>query len=203
MRVDSLSEMQADALRETASIGAGHAATALSQLVGHRVSIDVPTLEVLGVGEVPEFFGGPEALVVGVHVRLLGDIGGSMLFMAERDSALALVDLMHARPVGSTKAFRSDEEALFTHVASLLMSAYLAAVGRLADMSLLPARPSSTMDMAGAITQAVASDAAMRADVAFLLKTRFHDADASVYAYLFFLPDPAGLRALLGRLGVA
>ena len=203
MRLDALSEMQIDALRETGSIGAGHAATALSQLVGHAVSIDVPTLEVLDVGEVPELFGGPETLVVGVHVRLLGDVGGNMLFLAERSSALALVDLMHARPVGTARAFSADEEALVTHVASILMSAYLAAVGRLANVSLLPARPSSTLDMAGAIVEAVTSDAALRAEVALLLKTRFYDADTSVDAYLFFLPEPAGLGVLLGRLGVA
>jgi chemotaxis protein CheC len=203
MRFDTLTEMQADALRETGSIGAGHAATALSQLVGHAVSIDVPTLEVLGVGDVPDLFGGPEVLVVGVHVRLLGDIGGSMLFMAERASALALVDMMHARPLGTAKAFSADEEALVSHVASILMAAYLAAVGRLADVSLLPARASSTLDMAGAIMDAVTADAAMRADVALLLKTRFYGSDTSVDSYLFFLPDPTGLGVLLGRLGVA
>lgn len=203
MRFDALSEMQIDALKETGSIGAGHAATALSQLVGHMVSIDVPTLEVLSVGEVPELFGGPEVLVVGVHVRLLGDIGGSMLFMAERSSALALVDLMHARQIGTAKSFSADEEALVTHVASILMSAYLAAVARLADVSLLPARAASTLDMAGAIMEAVTADAAMRADLALLLKTRFYDSDTSVDAYLFFMPDPAGLSVLLGRLGVA
>jgi chemotaxis protein CheC len=203
MRFDALSDMQADALRETGNIGAGHAATALSQLVGHMVSIDVPTLEVLGVGEVPELFGGPEVLVVGVHIRLLGDMGGSMLFMVERSSALALVDLMHARPIGSARAFGPDEEALVSDVASTLASAYLAAVGRLANISLLPARASSTLDMSGAIMQTVTSDAAMRADVALLLKTRFYDADTSVDAYLFFLLDPASLGVLLGRLGVA
>jgi len=203
MRFDTLTDMQADALRETGSIGAGHAATALSQLVGHAVSIDVPTLEVLGVGDVPDLFGGPEVLVVGVHVRVLGDIGGSMLFMAERASALALVDMMHARPVGTAKAFSADEEALVSHVASILMAAYLAAVGRLADVSLLPARASSTLDMAGAIMDAVTADAAMRADVALLLKTRFYGSDTSVDSYLFFLLDPTGLGVLLGRLGVA
>lgn len=203
MRFDALSDMQADALRETGNIGAGHAATALSQLVGHMVSIDVPTLEVLSVGDVPELFGGPEVLVVGVHIRLLGDMGGSMLFMVERSSALALVDLMHARPIGSARAFGPEEEALVSDVASTLASAYLAAVGRLANISLLPARASSTLDMSGAIMQTVTSDAAMRADVALLLKTRFYDADTSVDAYLFFLLDPAGLGVLLGRLGVA
>jgi chemotaxis protein CheC len=203
MRIDKLTEMQTDALRETGSIGAGHAATALSQLVGHPISIDVPTLDVVGIGEVPELFGGPEALVAGVHVRLLGDLGGSMLFMAERSSALALVDLMRARPVGTARSYGADEEALVTHVASILMSAYLAAVGRLADVSMLPAHPSSALDMAGALLQAVTSAASLHADVALLLRTRFHAAEESVDAYLFFLPDPEGLEVLLGRLGVA
>lgn len=203
MRIDTLTEMQTDALRETGSIGAGHAATALSQLVGHAISIDVPTLEIVGIGDVPELFGGPEVLVAGVHVRLLGDLGGSMLFMAERSSALALVDLMHARPVGSSRSYGADEEALLSHVASILMSAYLAAVGRLADVSIIPARPSSAMDMAGALMEAVTSAVAMQSDVALLLKTRFCDAETSVDAYLFFLPDPEALELLLGRLGVA
>ena len=203
MRLDSLSEMQVDALRECGSIGAGHAATALSQLVGHPISIDVPTLEVVGIGDVPELFGGPEVLVAAVHVRLLGDLGGSMLFMAERKSALALVDLMRSRAVGSVRTYGADEEALVTHVASILMSAYLAAIGRLADVSMLPARPSSALDMAGALMEAVTSAAAMHADVALFLRTRFHDADTSVDAYLFFLPDPDSLEVLVGRLGVA
>ena len=203
MRIDKLNEMQIDALRETGSIGAGHAATALSQLVGHSVFIDVPTLEVVGIGDVPEFFGGPESLVAAVHVKLLGDLGGSMLFMAERASALALVDMMRARPVGTSRSYGADEEALLTHVASILMSAYLAAIGRLADLSLLPARASAALDMAGALMEAVTSVAALHADVALLLRTRFYDSETSVDAYLFFLPDPEALELLLGRLGVA
>lgn len=203
MRTDRLTDMQADALLETGSIGAGHAATALSQLLGHGVSIDVPTLEVISVGDVPDLFGGPEELVAAVHVRLLGDMGGSMLFVATRASALALVDLLRARPVGTARMYGEEEEALLSHAASILMSAYMAAVGRLADMSLLPARPSVALDMAGALMEAVTSDAAMRAEVAMLLKTSFHDSETSVGAYLFFLPDPQGLEVLLGRLGVA
>jgi chemotaxis protein CheC len=201
--MDTLTDMQVDALREVGSIGAGHAATALSQLVGHAIFIDVPTLDVVDIGDVPELFGGPEALVAGVHVRLLGDLGGSMLFMAERASALALVDLMRSRKVGTARTFGADEEALVTHVASILMSAYLAAIGRLADISLLPARASSALDMAGALMEAVTSSVALHADVALLLRTRFHDAETSVDAYLFFMPDPEGLEVLLGRLGVA
>ncbi|MDO8964501.1 MAG: chemotaxis protein CheC [Coriobacteriia bacterium] len=203
MRIEQLNEMQLDALRETGSIGAGHAATALSQLVGHGIEIDVPILEIMEIGDVPELFGGPETLVAAAYMRLLGDIGGSMLFVAPRSSSLALVDLMRARPVGTAKSFGAEEEALVTHVASILVSAYVASIGRLADLSLLPARPAFALDMAGALLEAVTSEAGMQASRAVLLRTRFFDSEVAVDAYLFFLPDATGLEVLLGRLGVA
>jgi hypothetical protein len=53
------------------------------------------------------------------------------------------------------------------------------------------------------LMEAVTSAAAEHTDVALLLRTRFYDAETSVDAYLFFLPDAASLEVLLGRLGVA
>lgn len=203
MNIEALSDLQLDALRETGSIGACHAATALSQLVGHGIEIDVPTLEVVEVGAVPHVFGDPETLVGAVYMRLLGDLGGSMLFVAPRGSSLALVDLMRSRSVGTAKSFGADEEALVTHVAQILVSAYLAAVGRLADLNILPSRPSFALDMAGAILEAVTTEIGLKAEAAVLQRTRFFDDETSVDAYLFFLPDPDSLEVLLGRLGVA
>ena len=202
MNLDSLSDMQRDALRETGSIGAGHAATALSQLVGHGVEIDVPTLEIVPVREVPSVFGGPETLVGAVYMRLLGDLGGSMLFIAPRAHCLALVDLMRSRPVGSAKSLGAEEEALVSHVAQILVSAYLAAIGRLAELNILPSKPAFALDMAGAIMQAVTAEIGLRAESAVLQRTRFLEDEAAVDAFMFFMPDPEGLEVLLGRLGV-
>jgi chemotaxis protein CheC len=202
MKIERLTDMQIDALREVGSIGAGHAATALSQLVGRGIDIEVPTLELIEVGSVPGVFGGAETLVGAVYARLLGDVSGSMLFVAPRDSSLALVDLMHSHPVGTAKSFGVEEEALVTHVASILISAYLAAVARLTDLSILPSRPSFALDMAGAILEAVTAEIGLHAEAALLLRTRFQEAETSVDAYVFFLPDPESLEVLLGKLGV-
>lgn len=202
MNLEDLSTIQLDALRETGSIGAGHAATALSQLVGHGVEIDVPTLEIVDIGEVPSVFGGPETLVGAVYTRLLGDLGGSMLFVAPRSHCLALADLMRNRPVGTTKSLGAEEEALVSHVAQILVSAYLAAIGRLAELNILPSKPAFALDMAGAIMQAVTAEIGMKAESAVLQRTRFLEDEAAVDAFMFFMPDPEGLEILLGRLGV-
>lgn len=202
MRPEELSEMQLDALREVGSIGAGHAATALSQLVGRRVDLAVPTLQLVPMGEVPAIFGGPETLVAAVYNRLLGDLDGSILLAAPRDSSLALVDLMRNRPPGTARSFGRDEQALITHVSAILASAYLASIGRLADLSLMPAPPSFALDMAGAILEAVTVEVGTKADCAILLVTRFFETESPVDVHLFFMPDPDSLEVLLGRLGM-
>lgn len=208
MRPDSLSELQYDALREVGSIGAGHAATALSQLVDHRIDLGVPTLELLAVTEIPTVFGGPEQLVAAVYTRILGDLGGSVLFVLDRSSALGLVDLLHNHRIGLTKSLGADEEALVTNAATILIAAYLASIGRLADLSVLPGRASMAFDMVGAILEAVAVEIGLTADDALVIRTEFVSDEASegensVDAYLFFLPDERSLETLLGRLGVS
>ncbi len=207
MRPRDLSEVQIDALKEVGSIGAGHAATALSQLVDKTVHLEMPTFELIPIGEVPHVFGGKEELVGAVYTRLLGDIAGGMLFVAPRATAIALVDMLRSRPVGTTKSFGHEEEATFTHVASVLTSAYLAAIARMADLNLLPSSPAFALDMVGAVLEVVTAEVGMKADTAVLSRSRFCDLEQGVDSYvdaaLFFLPDPDSLDVLLGRLGVA
>lgn len=203
MKTDALNEMQLDVLREVGSIGAGHAATALSQLLDRPVTLEVPTIEVLGIAEVPGVFGAPEQLVLGVYSRLLGDVNGSVLFMVPRESTLTLVDLLHGWDVGTSTEFGDDEEVLLGHVASVLVSAYLAAIARLTGLDILPSSPALGYDMAGALLQAVIAEADLYAESAVLVRTAFLDEGRSVEAALFFVPDPTGMSTILSRLGMA
>src|SRR5437879_2528484 len=49
--VRDLKALQLDALKEVANIGAGHAATALSQLTNRRIMISVPELNIARLEE--------------------------------------------------------------------------------------------------------------------------------------------------------
>jgi chemotaxis protein CheC len=203
MRFGELTDLQLDALREVGGIGAGHAATALSQLVDRPIALEVPRIEVLKLSEVPTVFGGPETLVGAVYARMLGDISGGILFVAGREAALALVDLMHGHDVGTAKSMGHDEEALLLHISSIVISAYLAAVARLADLDVLPSGPILAFDMAGALLEAVVLEVGMEGSEAMLVHTAFVDEGKVVEAALFFVPNPESLSVLLGRLGMA
>jgi len=202
MRLDELSDLQLDALREVGGIGAGHAATALSQLVDRPINLEVPRIEIVRLSDVPHMFGGPERLVGAVYSRMLGDIGGGILFMADSTAALALADLMHGRTPGTTASVGHEEEALLRHVASILISAYLAAIARMADLDVLPSDASMAFDMAGALLEAVISEVGVTATEAVLVRTSFIDEGAAVDAALFFVPDSRSLSVILGRIGM-
>lgn len=198
-----LTDMQIDALGEVGSIGAGHAATALSQMLGSTVEIEVPDVRLLPVDEVPMVLGGPEALVGAVYSRILGDLSGGLLFIAGRDALLSLADLLRIREPGTSKSFGPPEKAIVQHAASMLIAAYVAAVGRLAGLSTLPGPPLFAFDMLGAILEGVSMEIGLRAETAILVMTRFTTPDATVDAALFYLPDPDSLEVMLGRLGLA
>lgn len=203
MRLQSLTELQLDALREVGSIGAGHAATALSQLVDRPVGLKVPTIEVIDFIDVPYVFGGPAQVVCAVYARLVGDIGGGILFLASEDAALSLVDLLRGHEAGTTKLLDVDEEDMLSRATSILIAAYLAAIARMADLEVASATPVLAFDMAGAILSAVATEVDVRAEQALFVSTAFLDENESVDAALFFLPDPDSLATILGRLGIA
>ena len=67
-----LTPVQMDALREIGNVGAGNSATALSQIINHRIDMNVPKVSIVPLGDVPDMVGGPEAVVVGVFPRGYG-----------------------------------------------------------------------------------------------------------------------------------
>src|SRR6185503_5916542 len=98
--VRDLKELQIDALREVATIGAGHAATALSQLTNRKIMISVPHVHRVPFGEVPNMVSGFGDHVAVVAMRILGDLTGRALLTFGEYDATRLCDLILRRPAG-------------------------------------------------------------------------------------------------------
>ncbi len=83
MDYNSMTPLQLDALKEVSNIGTGNAATALSQLLGRKIDMNVPDINIVPFEEVMEEIG-DEKVAVGVLVRVLGDTPGNILFVFEK-----------------------------------------------------------------------------------------------------------------------
>src|SRR3954463_10489807 len=93
----TLKANQTDALREIANIGAGHAATALSQMIGRRIMISVPTINVARLEEIPPQVAAPDEPVAAVLMHMLGDLTGRTLLVFPRRTARRIASLLLRR----------------------------------------------------------------------------------------------------------
>src|SRR5256885_10949356 len=102
--VRDLKELQIDALREVANIGAGHAATALSQLTNRRIMISVPQINIARLEEVPNLLGHPQEVVAAVLMHMLGDLTGRTLLLFPESVGRRFGGTQCRRPVGLAPA---------------------------------------------------------------------------------------------------
>ncbi|WP_094607587.1 CheY-P phosphatase CheC [Sporomusa silvacetica DSM 10669] len=197
-----LSSLQLDALREIGNVGAGNAATALSQIINNKIDMTVPEVAILPLGEVPEVVGGPDAMVAGVYLRVFGLAPGSILFLLPRDSAFYLVDMLMGRSQGETQRLNSMDESALMEIGNILAGAYLNALSHFTKLTLLPSIPALAVDMAGAILSVILSQLGQMGDHALVIETEFTTDNDGVKGHFFLIPDPGSLSTILAAIGV-
>lgn len=198
-----LNNVQLDALREISNIGMGHAATALSQMIGQAVYLRVPHVTVMEISRVPEHLGGAEKLMVGITLQILGDARGSIMLLFPQESAHRLLCSLLGREEKGLVLTEINVSAL-KEVGNILASAYLSALGNLLHKTLIPSVPLLAYDMAGAVVDYVLIELSQNGDLALMVETDFYgtaDQDACIKGHFFLLPDPATLDIFLNAIG--
>src|SRR3989440_6055320 len=103
--------LQIAALRGVANMGAGHAATALSQMTNRRIMISVPRINIARLEEVPELLGNPQDVVAAVLMHMLGDPTGPTLLLFPERVGRRLCAMLLRRAPGGTAAFAAIEQS--------------------------------------------------------------------------------------------
>jgi len=203
MTYNKLTEVHLDALREVSNVGMGHAATALSQMVGETIYLHVPQVTLTDIMNVPDLLGGPEQVVVGVTLQVRGDARGNILLVFPRESAEQLVCHLLGR-CPHDDLF--DEMGISTvkEVGNILASSYLGAMSSLLDLSLIPSIPALANDMAGAVIDFLLIELSEEGDQALMIETEFHGnspEEKLIRGHFFLLPDPASLEVIIDAVG--
>lgn len=196
---DDIETLRRDGLREVATIGAGHAATALSQLTDRRIMISVPQVRRVNYGEVPSMLATFGDHVAVVSMRMLGDLTGRALLTFGEQDATRLCDLILRRPVGPPRALGELEQSGLKEVGNIVCSAYLTALSNFMGMMLLPSVPSLTI---GPTALAIASTVDPNegiSDLLFCVDTAFRaEGNENPLTGAFLLmPDHASIKAIL------
>jgi chemotaxis protein CheC len=200
----SLKALQLDALREVANIGAGHAATALSQMVGETIMISVPTINIARLEDVPPQVGEPDQPVAAVLMHMLGDLTGRTLLVFPRRTAIRLAELLLRRK-SPPDDFSEMQQSAIKEAGNILSSAYMNALSDFMGMMLLPSPPSLAIDMSTAVLTTAYLQFGSDKDYVFCVESEFRlsDIGEKLSGYFLLLPDAASLQAILKAVRVA
>ena len=198
-----LNNVQMDILKETSNIGMGHAATALSQMIGHPVKLRVPHVMITKISQVPEYLGGAEKMMVGITLQVLGDARGSIMLLFPQESAHRLLCNLIGDQ-GKVLIMNEVTISALKEVGNILASAYLSALGSMLHKTLIPSVPLLAYDMAGAVVDYVLIDLSKSSDLAMLVETDFigeSSSDLAIKGHFFLIPDPSTLDMFLDAAG--
>jgi chemotaxis protein CheC len=202
--VRDLKESQLDAMREVANIGAGHAATALSQMTNRTIMITVPRVKIKPLEDASDMLGPPDQVVASVLMHMMGDLTGRAMLLFPEPAALILCDYLFRRERGTTTAFGEMEQSSLKEAGNILASAYLNALSDFMGMMLVPSVPSLVIDLSGAILTSAHLNFGHDREYALCVETSFRSEGSteSMAGHFLLLPDLASLQSIFDAIRI-
>ena len=194
-----LSAVQADAMQELGNIGAAHAATTLSQMLGSTVQMSVPAIKAIDIAELGKFMGEEPAAMVAFELQ--GEIqhGGFVIFYITRESAIRLTNTMLGLTDMDRPMNEMDESALL-EVGNIMVSAFLDATAELLGFVMLPSPPAMSIDMAHATMSSLIASMGDEINEVLLFSTELTCEEHKIDSDIIMMPEPKTLARIVGLL---
>jgi chemotaxis protein CheC len=189
-------EIELDALRELANIGAGNAATSLSGLLGMPIDVAVPSAAALPLADAIDATGPADLCVTGVAIPLDGDLVGSALMLFPEEDVATLCGLLGLEPDSEYAASALGE------VVNILCASYLGALGDMTGLQIELGPPEQVFDMLGAIMGSILAMSVGASDVALMLDSALIIEGQACSLSFLLIPSADGVDGLLAQLGL-
>ncbi len=192
----NLSTVQKDAIQELGNIGAAHAATTLSQMLGSSVEMSVPGISIVDIARLGEYMGEESAAMVAFELQ--GDIphGGFIIFYITRESAIRLTNTMLGLTEMDRPMNEMDQSALL-EVGNIMVSAFLDATAELLGFVMLPSPPALSIDMAHAAMQSLIAQSTDDVDEVMLFSTELVCSEHKIDSDIILMPEHKTLQKIV------
>ena len=170
--------------------GVNNAVIGLSQMAGQEIKVVNMSVKKVMVKDIPDLFGGPEALIIAVYLEISGKSNGHMVVVYEPKVAFDLVDLLLGQPYGSTKELTDMERSTLGEMGNIMGSFFLNFISDTTGNRFQPSPPAVMMDMAGAVLDAALANVLAYSDDTYIVETIFGTNDRQVSGTFLVIPDP-------------
>ncbi|MBO5302629.1 MAG: chemotaxis protein CheC [Lachnospiraceae bacterium] len=200
--LEEVNDMYVDVLRELGNIGAGNATTAISSMLGDRIDMNVPKVELLEASKLGSCICPEDEIIVGIFLEVMTDIDGSMMFLLKMNSAQYLVNKLMGRDIETKKEFDEMDLSALKEIGNIIAASYLSALSMMTNLVITPSIPHISVDMAASILSVPAIQFGQYGDNALLIETEFGD-DIMINGYFILMPEQDSYGKILTALGLS
>jgi chemotaxis protein CheC len=194
-----LTDSQREALTELINIGYGRAASALSELTGRRINLDVPKVAVYPMEHITRALHDVlSGEVASVHQIFSGPVSGNALLLLDHKAAILLNSLLLNTPMHPGRLQAAEREAL-TEVGNIVLNACLGVFGNLLQVQVTFAVPRLDIDSVDGVMHSI-SVRSQELQYALMVHTRFSVRDSNVRGYLVIILGITSFSRLMQEL---
>ena len=196
-----LSKQQQDALSEIINIGFGRAASALSILVGQRVLLEAPKVDLYPISEMNralDSLTGNE--ITSVHQVFSGKLSGDAMLLMDSKSATALVDLLSGGEGKPHDMTEQDRESL-RETGNILLNAFTGSFGNLLHVHITFTVPQlQHSSLSNMLTSLMINQRQL--EFALIVHVNFRVVQGNVSGYVVIVMGIQSLEALMDAMRV-
>jgi chemotaxis protein CheC len=185
-------------LLELGSIGAGHAATSLSDVLQQQVAIEIPKIHKIPPISLYERYKDKDSQPTTAVYMKLADSECDILLMFEVSEAKKIAAMMTMAP-SIEELDPAMEESAIQELANILIGAFLSAISDFTGLQLMMSTPHRVVDTLGTIMDNFIVKQAMLSEQALIFDTHFKRSDEDASSMLMLFPSPQLLDALVKK----
>ncbi|NLZ35041.1 MAG: chemotaxis protein CheC [Clostridiales bacterium] len=198
MEYKNLTSFQLDALKEVTNIGAGNSATSLSMLLGTKIDMSVPSVNLIEFEELLN--SNKENEVVAVLVKVFDDIPGSILYVFEKDIALKMISKMISK---DEAALTEMGISVISEIGNIIASSFMNSIASFTNLKATVSVPAVANDMLSAILVTTFVETGQYQEYVLDIETLFiGSGEDKLEGHFYFVPAPGSLEKILETLGI-
>lgn len=202
MDINEISSVQLDALKEICNIGAGNAATALSQILDRKVDMHVPEAAFVGFDDIAGILGSEEMVVLGIMILLEGDVEGSMVFLITKESASVMISSLLKKDFDCDIEFDEMDMSAIKEIGNIIVSSYITSLSMMTGFNIRVSEPFATVDMVASILSVPVAEVGKCGDNVLFMKSFISCEDFELGGNFIMLPTIESFEKIMTSLGM-
>jgi chemotaxis protein CheC len=189
-----------DILKEIGNIGMGHTSTALSQLLGMKVTMAIPEVVILDTRTTAEYLDLISEDTHGVALNLQGESKGIILLIVGKQFAVKIINFFFQSDLDTIDHLDEMSLSVIQEIGNITAGAYCNSLASMTDMFIDISTPSHCPNLVARVLQRGDGSDRDPDDKILVINNHFYIEQEEYNSNFLFIPDEQTTEQILKRL---